>query len=140
MFYLPLILGLFLTDKHPKTSTQKVNLLVEVQDIRTRQGAIFFALFRPDSRFPSGKPAEGKKLDAQSSTIQAAFSVEPGEYAIAVFHDENGNGKMDKGIFGIPKEPYGLSNNFRPTFSAPKFKDCQFSVGDNGKTIHITLD
>lgn len=83
---------------------------------------------------------EGRRIEANAATVHATFSVEPGNYAIAVFHDENGNGKMDKRLFGIPKEPYGLSNNFRPRFSGPKFSDCQFSVGEGGKAVRIDLE
>ena len=99
------------------------------------KGSVFVALFRPGKDFPEGKPIEGKRVDATQERVHATFSVEPGEYAIAVFHDENGNGKMDKHLFGIPKEPYGFSNNFRPRFSAPSFSDCEFNVGDGSKMI-----
>ncbi len=83
---------------------------------------------------------DGKKIDAAHNSVQTTFSVEPGEYAIAVYHDQNGNGKMDTRLFGIPKEPYGFSNDFRPMLSAPKFSDCEFSVGDGGKTMRIKLN
>ncbi|WP_420150671.1 DUF2141 domain-containing protein [Spirosoma sp.] len=120
-------------------SPQKTNLKVEIQNVQTLTGSVFVALFKAGSNFPVGKPTEGKKVDATSHSVQTTFSVEPGEYAVAVFHDENGNGEMDKRVFGIPKEPYGFSNNFRPKMSAPKFSDCQFTVGDGGKSISIAL-
>lgn len=98
------------------------------------------ALFKPGKDFPEGKPIEGKKVEASASSVQIAFSVEPGNYALALFHDMNSNGKMDKNMFGIPKEPYGFSNDFRPKFSVPKFSDCQFSVGEGGRTVRINLE
>jgi uncharacterized protein (DUF2141 family) len=51
-----------------------------------------------------------------------------GEYAIALFQDNNENKKMDTGAFGNPKEPYAFSNNVKPRFSAPGFADCKFIV------------
>ena len=51
--------------------------------------------------------------------LQTSFNLEPGDYAVAIYHDENGNGQLDKRLFGIPKEPYGFSNNYRPRLSAP---------------------
>ncbi len=98
------------------------------------------ALFKPGREFPDGKPMEGKKIDASASSLQITFSVESGNYALALFHDMNSNGKMDKNMLGIPKEPYGFSNDFRPKFSVPKFSDCQFSVGEGGKTVRVDLD
>ncbi len=139
MLHLLSALYLFLsTSAHP-ASPPKTNLKVEIQNIRVLKGVIRIALFRPGKDFPEGKPIEGKKLDVGSKNVQTLFSVEPGNYAIAVYHDENGNGKMDKRMFGIPKEPYGFSNDFKPVMSAPKFSDCQFSVGNTGKVISIKL-
>ncbi|QIP16650.1 DUF2141 domain-containing protein [Spirosoma aureum] len=133
-------ISLFLSGEDPVKSSKKANLKVDVQNVRTLKGAVYVALFRTGSDFPDGKPLDGKKLEATQKSVETTFSVEPGDYAVAVFHDENGNGQMDKRIFGIPKEPYGFSNNFRPTMSAPKFSDCKFSVGDAGKTISIKLN
>lgn len=139
MLILLSVLRLFLlTPAHP-VSPPKTNLKIEVQNLRVLNGSVYIALFRPGKDFPEGKPVEGKKLYAGSKSVQTTFSVEPGDYAVAVYHDENGNGKMDKRVFGIPKEPYGFSNNFKPVMAAPRFSDCRFSVGDGGKTISIKL-
>jgi len=133
-------LSLFLSGGEPIESPKKASLHVEIQNVRTLKGDVYIALFNVKNAFPEGKPLEGKKLEATDKNVQATFSVEPGDYAVAVYHDENGNGKMDKRVFGIPKEPYGFSNNFRPTMSAPKFSDCQFSVGNTNKSISIKLN
>ncbi|MCX6214980.1 DUF2141 domain-containing protein [Spirosoma sp.] len=140
MLYLLSIFTLFFASFPNLDAPKKTNLTVEVHNVRTLKGAVYVALFKPGKDFPEGKPIEGKKVDATHERVQTTFLVEPGEYAIAVYHDENGNGKMDKRMFGIPKEPYGFSNDFRPKLSAPKFGDCEFSVSDGGKTIRIKLD
>ena len=51
-----------------------------------------------------------------------------GDYSIRLFHDENGNKILDKGLFGLPKEPYGYSNNARGRLSAPKWEDAKFKL------------
>ncbi|GAB3976330.1 hypothetical protein GCM10028806_35630 [Spirosoma terrae] len=139
MFVLLSALSLLLVGKEPSTSPQKTTLSVEIQNVRTQKGAVFIAIFKPDGSFPDGKAFDGKQVAVKGERLEATFSVEPGDYAIAVFHDANDNGKLDKGIFGIPKEPYGFSNNFRPKMSAPSFKDCQFSVSGKEKTISIAI-
>ncbi|GAB2560929.1 DUF2141 domain-containing protein [Spirosoma aerophilum] len=140
MLYLLSLFNLLLSSFTPSESPTKTSLTIEVHNVRVMHGAVYVALFKPGKDFPEGKPLEGKKIDATHERVQTTFSVEPGEYAIAVYHDENGNGKMDTRMFGIPKEPYGFSNNFRPKMSAPKFSDCGFSVSENGKTVRIKLD
>jgi uncharacterized protein (DUF2141 family) len=140
MLYLLSIFNLFLFHSSIATPPAKTSLTIEVHNVRSLKGAVYVAIYKPGKDFPEGKPMEGKKVDATHERVHTTFSVEPGEYAIAVFHDENGNGKMDTRMFGIPKEPYGFSNNFRPKLSAPKFSDCEFSVGDGDKTIRIKLN
>lgn len=119
---------------------EKPSLRVDVQNIRTNRGLVHVGLYRACDNFPNCEPLELKIVDAKGKSIQTAFAVEPGEYAVAVYHDENNNGQMDKRTFGIPKEPYGFSNNFRPMFSGPKFSDCRFKVGSEGKAISVKLN
>lgn len=61
-----------------------------------------------------------------------------GTYAVSLYHDVNSDKTCNLNFFGIPKEPYAFSNNFKPKFSAPKFKDCQFELNSN-KSITIQL-
>lgn len=65
-------------------------------------------------------------------------NVENGTYAFSLFHDENGNGKMDFRTW-IPKEPYGFSNNPRAKWSKPSFSKCSFSVNNSDVTIEVNL-
>jgi uncharacterized protein (DUF2141 family) len=46
-----------------------------------------------------------------------------GTYVLAAFHDLNGNGKLDRNIFGIPTEPYGFSREPTSKWEAPGFAD-----------------
>lgn len=66
-------------------------------------------------------------------------NIASGEYAVAVFADVNGNGKLDSNFFGIPKEPVAVSRDAKGRFGPPKFEDASFKVGD-GLTIQtLTL-
>jgi uncharacterized protein (DUF2141 family) len=124
----------------PFDAPKKTTLTVTVQNVRSRTGTVRIAVMKPCEKFPSCPPTETAILDARSETYQKAFSLEPGEYAVAVYHDINANSKLDTRMFGIPKEPYGFSNNFRPKFSAPTFKDCQITVGAGEKAITIKVE
>ncbi len=61
-----------------------------------------------------------------------------GTYGFSLYHDENGNGKMDFRTW-IPKEPYGFSNNPRAKWSKPSFKKCSFVVNEPEVTIEVDL-
>lgn len=140
MFILLSTLSLFSWSILCSEDPQKTNLKVDIQNVRSPKGAVYIALYHSPKDFPMGKPIDGKKISVTGLSAQATFSVEPGDYAIAVYHDENGNGQMDKRVFGIPKEPYGFSNNVKPIMSMPKFSDCKFSVGNGGRVISIKLN
>jgi uncharacterized protein (DUF2141 family) len=72
---------------------------------------------------------EPAKIDPQTLTAQAVFfGIPQGTYAVMVFHDENGNGKLDKNMVGIPKEGYGASNNPAKRMRAPTFDEARFSL------------
>ncbi|GAA4380907.1 DUF2141 domain-containing protein [Hymenobacter koreensis] len=76
--------------------------------------------------------------DGQNKVV-IPVELEPGEWAVAITQDVNNNDKLDKNMVGIPTEPYGFSNNFRPRFSAPGFDDCKFIVEGPGKVVTINL-
>jgi uncharacterized protein (DUF2141 family) len=61
-----------------------------------------------------------------------------GEYAIKVYHDQNDNGQLDKGIFGQPVEGWGVSNDARGFMSAPPLKKMLIKL-DQPKRININL-
>jgi len=64
----------------------------------------------------------------------------PGSYAVSVFQDMNGNRKLDTNFIGIPTESSGSSNDAPAKWSAPKFRDAVFTVGDQPMEIRIKLN
>lgn len=68
----------------------------------------------------------------QVGDIAITFDLPKGNYAISVYHDVNGDKKLNTNLMGIPKEPYGFSNDARATFSAPPYEDAMFTL--NGPT------
>lgn len=79
-------------------------------------------------------PVENKK-----ATIRYTDLI-PGNYSVEAFHDQNNNGKLDTNPFGIPREPYGFSNNVRGNFGPPDFELTLFQVSGMTTTkIRILL-
>ena len=75
--------------------------------------------------------------DAEEITV-VIENVASGNYAVAVFHDENDNGKLDTGAYGIPIEKYGFSNNAVVKMGPPAFRECMVAVEEDAE-INITL-
>ncbi len=62
-----------------------------------------------------------------------------GTYAVAAYHDRDGNRKLKKYWNQLPREPFGLSNNPEQHFGFPKFSDSAFTTGSLGADIVIDL-
>lgn len=113
-------------------------LTIEITGLKSDKGAVFISLFNTEKAFLK-KGIKSTKIPLQSTSCVAIFEGLPkGDYAVSLFHDENQNDKMDTKIFGIPKEPYGFSNNAKAVMGPPKFEDAKFSLTDH-KTIVISL-
>lgn len=71
---------------------------------------------------------------------KAFFDDAPyGEYAIALFHDEDNDGKLAYGALGIPKEGYGFSNDARGRFGPPSFDKARFKLDSAEKAVSIKV-
>jgi uncharacterized protein (DUF2141 family) len=117
---------------------------VHITGFRVTSGKVYVSIYKDQESFLKiGKEIATNvvRVNKNDTIAETCFSgLAPGWYAVALYHDEDDNNKMNTGIFGIPLEPYGLSNNFRPRFSYPKFDQCSFYVPDSmQKYVAIAL-
>jgi uncharacterized protein (DUF2141 family) len=83
----------------------------------------------------------GKVLPIVNKQVVVVIdSLEFGEYAIRIFHDENENEKIDTNIFGIPTEDYGYSNDASSWFGPPSWEKAKFLFNQSEMTIEIKVD
>ena len=59
----------------------------------------------------------------------------PGRYAVRAFADENGNGKLDTNLLGMPTERYGFSNDAKGNRGAPDFEAAAIGVDADLQTV-----
>ena len=115
-------------------------IIVEVTGIKQGSGNIAISLFNSADTFPThGKGYKSASIPVTGKEVEHTFSDIPsGEYALAVYHDVNGNKEFDRNILGIPQEDYAFSNNASSPFGPPSFEKAKF-VLDDTYTAHITL-
>ena len=99
-----IILTLFVSIAYAQTGT----ITVEISVIQGTEGQISIGLYTSEESFPeTEKSYKGINIRVSGGKTVATFQDIPaGTYAIAVFHDTNSNGKLDKNFLGIPKEGY----------------------------------
>jgi uncharacterized protein (DUF2141 family) len=114
---------------------------VVVGQVKKDGGRVHVGLYAEPRGFPdSAKALRAEVVDTHADSAIAEFhDVPPGKYAIAVFQDSNGNGVLDKGMMGRPKEPYGFSNNAAGKFGPPSFNAAAFTVGEAPVVLKIDV-
>jgi uncharacterized protein (DUF2141 family) len=110
------------------TYSQTNTLTVTVTNFKNNQGKVMVGIFNGPHNFTK-KPIFGKSSKINAKTAKVVFdNIPDGEYAVSVYHDENDNNKLDTGMFGIPKERYGFSNDAKGLMGPPQYEDAKFQV------------
>jgi uncharacterized protein (DUF2141 family) len=113
---------------------------VELTNLRNDRGVLHLCLTRSPEHFPDCE----KDPAAAKATVRATVrdvrlpAPAPGSYALAVIHDENGNGRLDT-VLVIPKEGFGFSRNPQIGFGPPSFDKVQFAAGGGASTQVVRL-
>ncbi len=97
--------------------------------IEEQGGTLQVGLYNRPEAFPKeDQEYQDAQIPVYGDSLCHRFFLSQGQYAIAVYHDVNNNGKVDRNLIGRPTEQYGFSNNVKPFLSAPKFKETAFWV------------
>ena len=125
-----------------KPNAETFSLTIDVKNLRNEKGVVQFALYNKDGSIPDEdyenyyKIVKGEIVNG-SSTITFK-NIPTGKYAVNILHDENKNGKIDKG-FILPIEGIGFSN-FQSIglTNRPNFSRASFELKEN-KTINVKV-
>jgi len=120
----------------PASTPGEATVRVTVENVESDRGSVWVALC-DTSLSMEGCPRQ-KAVPAVAGTIEVVFEdIPPGVYAVAGFHDTNGNDVFDK-FMGVPREPYALSGAAADEL-VPRFKDAamQMKPGENDVTIRM---
>lgn len=117
-----------------------INLAFE--NVRSSNGNIAVMLYPDDSgRFlAKGGTLYGVHIPAQAGTTRGCmFLPRAGVYAIAIYHDEDGNHKFKRNAIGLPVEGYGFANNPTTIAGLPSFRSVRLMVPKTGLVTRITV-
>ena len=133
---------------------QIAELEVEIAGLRSDSGVIMLGLYDNPEAFekaldfyekPDGFVRDRGRLLGAAIRLDTGIrktvlgGLEPGRYAVILFHDENQDGKLDKNVIGVPTEGFGFSNNASGLLSAPDFADALVTLGADRTRIQIDL-
>lgn len=81
----------------------------------------------------------GRVNAVQGTTRACIFVPKPGVYALALYHDENGNRSLDRTAIGFPAEGYGFSNNPPTLAGLPSFRSVRLNIPRTGLTTRVQM-
>ncbi|MBQ4814534.1 hypothetical protein A7985_25115 [Pseudoalteromonas luteoviolacea] len=116
-------------------------LKLTINDINAQPGKIYIEMYKGEQPYMSGDAYTASIVKAQQGTVSTQFSnLEPGAYAIRLFHDENNNAQLDTNLFGIPTEGVGFSNNATMQFGPPSYQEMTITIsqGSNVESMAIS--
>jgi uncharacterized protein (DUF2141 family) len=114
-------------------------LVIQVKGLKNTNGKVNIALYNSGSSFNNSNQAfKTAIVPINAIPLEILFdSLPPGEYAFAVFHDENSNQNLDQNFLGIPKEGFGFSNNASGSFGPPSYENAKFNVPSQSRVTQL---
>lgn len=114
-------------------------LTINVSNVRVAKGRIHVDICPQDKFLKDDCPYSGEAPARLGTTQVIVRDLPPGQYAAQAFHDENSNAKVDRALFGIPKEGVGFSNDARIGFGPPSWKNAVFGFAGQNAVIGFKL-
>lgn len=117
------------------SNDERYSLTVEVENLRNSKGVVQITLYNKDGSIPDEHFRNYFKMEKafiNNGKARCTFTNLPeGNYAVNIFHDENNNGRIDKGLI-LPKEGIGFSNHTSIGLTnRPSFKKASFVLNQN---------
>lgn len=108
-----------------------VSVTLDISFTKFNKGRILIALYDSEESYMKEIYKSGEVLVKNNKAKLIFHSLKKGTYAFSFFHDLNDNKKLDTNFLGIPKEPYGFSNNKKGRFGPPKFSEVALEINKN---------
>ncbi|BBK41115.1 hypothetical protein STVA_11350 [Allostella vacuolata] len=120
----------------------EVRLMLTIAGVRAAAGVITVTVYPDDpARFlaPRGKVARLRVPAARPATVACLAVPAAGAYALAIYHDEDGDRKFTRSAVGLPAEGYGFSNDASTLLGPPSFAAARFVARAGDNPMAITL-
>lgn len=120
----------------------KGSLTIQIDRLRNQKGEVCLKVFSGAQGFPNGNAGVVKRqcLKIQEIPMTVTFTnLKSGSYAIAAFHDLNGDRQLNRNPLGMPTEDYGFSRNPNVRTGPPQFRDAVFMLAGPRTTLKIRM-
>ncbi|CAO3433304.1 DUF2141 domain-containing protein [Azospirillum doebereinerae] len=119
-----------------------VRLHVAVSGLRSSDGMLTLTVYgdNPADFLASGKKLARVRVSATLGTTDLCLAVPlRRSYAIALYHDEDGDGRFRRNAIGYPVEGYGVSNDAVTMMGIPSYESARFAAQPGDNRLSITM-
>lgn len=139
LFY-SLVLALYLGLSSFMPEKKSGVLTIQINNVKSPEGIIWIGIYDADNYMIKEKAIiEGLDVSTTGKLSMNIPALDFGTYAIALFHDINGNGELDQNFIGVPLEPFAFSKTPKSKWRLPKFEEIQFRFNQNGQVVQTQL-
>ena len=116
-------------------------LIIKISNVSKDRGIIWIGLYDSADTYLIKEKSILKKIDVSQKGYHEMVvdSLPYGTYAMALFHDVNANGEIDRNLLGIPSEPYAFSKKPKSKWRLPKFDEVKFDFAQDVQEIDTKL-
>jgi uncharacterized protein (DUF2141 family) len=118
------------------------SLTVEIDGLKNRNGEVCLNIFASSRGFPNRREdaLQRQCVSITEIPLRVTFNnLSPGSYAVAAFHDANGDHQLNRNFLGMPVEGLGFSGNPIIRTGPPRFGECVFVVAGANNSLQIQL-
>ncbi len=118
------------------------DLNLTVTNIQENSGRIWVGIYRSEEDFLDREKARlvEAKVDSSGSLTIPISALDYGtEYALAIFHDEDDDGELNRNFFGLPAEPWAFSGEPKTRLRLPRFAEVKFCFKEGREAQSVRL-
>ena len=112
---------------------------IELAGIENDHGLVRVAVCTRETFTTRNCPFTGAAPAKPGSVVVSVPNIPPGRYAAQAYHDEDGNGRLRKGMLGLPAEAIGFSRDARIRLGPPSFEDAAIDVAESVTATRLWL-
>ena len=116
-----------------------LSLTVTVENAEPNIGQIIVSLFNSENYMQTPTLQQSGPVDERGRSVFVFKGLTKGEYAATAVYDEDMDGELDTGLFRIPTEKIGYSNNARGRMGPASYEDARFLLSPASTAITINL-
>ncbi|HEY0836319.1 MAG TPA: DUF2141 domain-containing protein [Azospirillum sp.] len=135
-----LVALVLMTPTIPAAPATAGELRATIRNVKPQQGKVMVAVYESAAAYKAERRFAGQELPPTGGEVTALFlNLPEGSYALTVYQDVDGDGKLGRNLLGIPAEPYGFSRDASAGLGMPAFDALAVAVGAGSTATTLGL-